>query len=117
MLIYGSKFCKQFLKRSPKEHSCEIISKSDHAALSGKKSFKEFFRKFHLVAMPTRGFDGIKFCEQFLKRTFHGKFLPCLVEIGPAVWKEKMFKGIVDATQQTTDSLILKAPLGHGVLR
>ena len=27
-----------------------------------------------MVTMPTNIFDGIKFCEQFLKRTFRGNF-------------------------------------------
>ena len=53
--------------------------------------------------MATRVFDGIKFCEQFLKRTSLGTFLPSLVQIGPAVWEEKMFKEIVDDTRRTTE--------------
>ena len=32
--------------------------------------------------MLTRLFDGIKFCEQFLKRTYEVTFLPSLVQIG-----------------------------------
>ena len=44
-------------------------------------------------------FDGIKFCEQFLKRTYQGTFLPSLVQIGRAVW-EKMFKEIADDGHQ-----------------
>ena len=60
--------------------------------------------------MATRVYDGIKFCEQFLKRTSQGIFLPNLVQIGPAVWEEKMFKEIVNWT-------ILKVPLEHVVLR
>ena len=63
--------------------------------------------------MATRVFDGIKFCEQFLKRTTQGTFLPSLVQIGPAVSEEKMFKEIVDDAHITT----LKAPLEHIVLR
>ena len=51
--------------------------------------------------MATRVFDGIKFCEQFLKRTSQGTFLPSLVQIGPAVWEEKMFKEIVDDGRRT----------------
>ena len=30
--------------------------------------------------------DRIKFCEQTLKRTSQGTFLPSLVQIGPVVW-------------------------------
>ena len=70
--------------------------------------------------MATRVFDGIKFCEQFLKRASKGTFLPSLVQIGPAVWEEKMFKEIVDAARCTTDDghiTTLLAPLDHVVLR
>ena len=41
--------------------------------------------------MATRVFDGIKFCEQSLKKTSQGTILPSLVQIGPAFWEE-MFK-------------------------
>ena len=51
--------------------------------------------------MVTRLFDGIKFCEQILKRISQGTFLPSLVQIGPAVWEEKMFKEIVDNSRRT----------------
>ena len=61
-----------------------------------EKIFKELLKKFNFVAMATRVFDGIKFCEQFVMRTFQGTFLPSLIQIGPAVWEEKMFKEIVD---------------------
>ena len=63
--------------------------------------------------MATRVFDGIKLCEQILKRTSQGTFLPSLVQIGLAVWEEKMFKEIVHDGHITT----LKAPLEHVVLR
>ena len=126
-------FANNFWKGSPKEHSCEIISKSDQqyrrrrflknffmsllckkppftrAMFLGKskfrehflkrvtqgtflwnyfkigpavleeKIFKELLKKFNFVAMATRVFDGIKFCEQVLKRTSQGTFLPRLV--------------------------------------
>ena len=62
--------------------------------------------------MATRVLDGIKFCEQFLKKTSQGTFLLGLVQIGPAVWEE-MFKEIVDEAHITT----LKALLEHVVLR
>ena len=68
--------------------------------------------------MATRVFDGIKFCEQLLKRTSQGTFLPSLVQIGEAVWEEKMFKEIVDDARRTTRHITtLKAPLEHVVLR
>ena len=47
--------------------------------------------------MATRVFDEIKFCEQVLKRTSQGTFLPSLVQICSTVWEE-MFKEIVDDT-------------------
>ena len=41
--------------------------------------------------MATRVFDGVKFCEQFLKKISQGTFLPSVVQINPAVGEE-MFK-------------------------
>ena len=65
--------------------------------------FKELLKKkFHFITIATRVFDRIKFCEQILKRTSKGTFLPSFVQIGPVVW-EKMFKEIVDDARQTTD--------------
>ena len=58
--------------------------------------FTELLKKFHFIAMATRVFDRIKFCEPFLKRASQETFLPSLVQIGPAVWEETMFKEIVD---------------------
>ena len=54
--------------------------------------------------MASRVFDGIKFCEQFLKRTSEGTFLTSLIQIGPANWENKMFKEIVDDARRTTDT-------------
>ena len=71
--------------------------------VSEEKIFKELLKKFNFVAMAIKVFDGIKFCEQFLKRTSQGTFLPSLVQIGPAVWEEKMFKEIVDNARRMTD--------------
>ena len=96
-------FTNAFWKGSPKEHSCEIISKSDQQ-YQRRRFLKNCLKKFNFVAMATRVFDGIKFCEQRLKRTSQGTFLPSLVQIGPAVWEEKMFKEIVDNAQRTTDT-------------
>ena len=89
-------------------------------AVPEEKIIKELLKKFHLVAMATRVFNRNKFCEQILKRTSQGTFLPNLVQIGPAVWEEKMFKKIDDNTQQMTEDrhiTILKAPLAHVELR
>ena len=52
--------------------------------------------------MATSVFGGIKFCEQFSKRTSQGTFLARMVQTGPAVWEEKMFEKIVDYAHQTT---------------
>ena len=76
-------FSSNFLERPLKEHFCEIISKSD---------------------LATRVFDGIKFCEQVLKRTSQGTFLPSLVQIGPTVTEENMFEEIVDDAGQTKNT-------------
>ena len=56
--------------------------------------------------MATRVFDGIKFCEQFLKTTSQGPFLPSLVQIGPAVQEELMFKELLTTHdgRRTTDT-------------
>ena len=62
-------------------------------AVPEEKIFKELLKKFYFVAMATRVFDGIKFCEQFLKRTS---------QIDPTVWEEKMFKENVDDARRTT---------------
>ena len=70
--------------------------------------------------MATRYFDGINFCEHVLRRTSQVTFLPSLVQTGPAVWEEKMFKEIVDDARHTTHNghrTTLKAPLEHVVLR
>ena len=72
-----------------------------------EKIFKELLKKINFVAIATIFFDGIKFCEHLLKRTSYGTFLLSLVQTGPAVWEEKMFKEINDDGPITT----LKAPL------
>ena len=51
--------------------------------------------------MVTRVLDGIKFYEQFLKRTSKGTFLPSLFQIGPVVLEEKLYKEIVDDARRT----------------
>ena len=92
-------FANSFWKGSPKEHSCEIISKSNQRFQ--EKIFKELLKKFNFVAMATRVFDGIKFCEQFLKSTSQGTFLPSFVQIGPVVW-EKMRRNCWRHTMDTS---------------
>ena len=51
--------------------------------------------------MATIVFDGIKFYEQLLKRTYQGTFLPSLVQIGQ---EEKRFKEVVADAQSTTNT-------------
>ena len=65
-----------------------------------EKIFKELLKKFNFIAMATRVFDRIKFCEHFLKGTSQGTFLPSLVQTGPVV-REEMLKEFVDDAQQT----------------
>ena len=96
-------FMNNFQKGSPQENSCDIISKSDQW-FQRRRFLKNCLKKFYFVTMNTRVFDGIQFCEQVLKRTSQGTFLPILVQIGPAVWEEKMFKEIVDNARRKTDT-------------
>ena len=100
MFLGRSKFREQFLKRVTQGTFMWNYFKIG-PAVSEEKAFKEWLKKFNFIAMATRVFDGIKFCEQFLKRTSQGTFLPSLVQIGPAVWEEKMFKEIVDDARRT----------------
>ena len=60
-------FANNFLKGSPKEHSREIISKSDHRF--GRRFFKNFFMSIQCKKPPfTRAMfmDGSKFRDHFL---------------------------------------------------
>ena len=68
---------------------------------SREEDFYRIAHKFYFVAMATRVFDGIKFSEHFLKKTSQGIFLPSLVQIGTAVWEEKMLKEIADDARRT----------------
>ena len=52
-------FTNNFWKGSPEVHSCEIIPTVQD------KIFKELLKKFHVVTVATRIFDGITFCEHF----------------------------------------------------
>ena len=89
MLMDRSKFCEQILKRVT-----QLTFLCDYFKIGpAEEIYTELLKKFNFVTMATRVFDGIKFCEQFLwiylKRISQRKFLPSLVQIGPAVW-EKM---------------------------
>ena len=97
----GSKFCIQFLKRVTQGIFLRNYFKIGPAVPEGK-IFKELLKKFPFT-MESRVFNGIKFCEQFLKMTCQGTFLPSLVQIGPVVWEEKMFIEIVDDARWTTN--------------
>ena len=97
-------FTEQFLKRVT-QGTFQWNYFKIKPAVTAEKIFKEFYRKFNYVAMATRVFDGIKFCEQFLKRTPPPRtFLPSLVQIGPAVGEEKMFN-----PSQTTNFRIFQS--------
>ena len=54
--------------------------------------------------MAARVFDGITFCEQLLKGTSQGTFLPNLVQIGTAIL-ENMLKESVDDARRTPGDL------------
>ena len=84
MFFDGSKFCDQLLKTVTQGKILGNYFKIGQV-VSEEKIFKEFLKKFHLVVMATRVFDGIKFCKHFLKRTTQETFLPSLVQIGPVV--------------------------------
>ena len=58
-LLTDQNFMNKFWNGSSKEHSAEIISKSDQQVQ--EKIFKELLKTFHSVAMATTVFDGIKF--------------------------------------------------------
>ena len=60
------------------------LTDQNFAVVPEEKTFKEFHKKFHLVVMATRVFDGIKFCENLFKSTSKGTFLQNLVQIGPS---------------------------------
>ena len=57
----GSKFCEQFFKRVTQ--GILWIYLKIGPAVSEEKIFKEFLKKIHLVAMATKVFDGVKFCD------------------------------------------------------
>ena len=114
MFLGRSKFPKQFLKRVTQGTFLWNYFKIGWG-VSEEKIFKELLKNFNFVAMATRVFDGIKFCEQFLKRTSQGTFLPSMVQIGASVWEEKIFKEIVDDAWRHVTTI--KAPLEHVVLR
>ena len=88
MILDSSKFRIQFLKGSPKEHSCEIISKSNQSILKNclKNSILSIWQR--------------EFLMENLPRNIPTKFGPNW----PAVWEEKMFKEIVEDAQRTTNT-------------
>ena len=107
-----SKYCKHFFEKVTQRKLLWNYFKIG-LAVPEAKIFKELLKKFHFITMATRVTGGITFCEQFLQRTSQGTFPRSLVQIGPAVWEEKMFKVTTHDGHRTT----LKAPLEHVVLR
>ena len=64
-------FMNSFWKRSPKKHSCEIISKLDQG-FQRSRFFKNFFMSVECKKSPPNGghvFGGSKFREQFFKKS------------------------------------------------
>ena len=173
-LSMDQNFSNKFWKGSPKEQSCEIISKSDQGfkrkrffknffmsvlckkppqplfirrikisriifekghpkdnlwnnfkigpAVSEDKIFKEFLKKFHLVTMATRVFDGIKFCKQFWRGP--PKKHSCqvwfkLAQRSRRSWCLKKLLMAQDGQRKTDNGhrVILKAPVEHVVFR
>ena len=102
-------FDKKFLKEQPKEHSCEIISKSDKW-FQRRRLFEELLKKIHFVTMAIRSFDRIKFfgppkvhsCQVWYKLAQKFGRRRCL----------KKWLTTHDGHRTT-----LKAPLQHVVLR
>ena len=85
-------FANSFSKGSPKEHSCEIISKSDQQFR--RIFFKNFFMSLWCEKPQfTRAMfmKGSKFREHFLKRVTQGTFLWNYFKIWPAVSEKKIF--------------------------
>ena len=62
----GSKLHEKLLKRVTQGTFLRNYFKIG-PAVPEEKTFKELFIKFNFIAMATRVFDGIKFCEQFFK--------------------------------------------------
>ena len=86
-------FANNIWKGSPKEHSCEIILKSDQRFQ--RRFFMNFFFMSILCKNPpfTRAMfmDRSKFHEQFLIRVTQGTFLWNYFKIGPADSEKKIF--------------------------
>ena len=77
-----------FGRQSPKEHSCEIISKSSTAlAVEVVKSL------FLFIALAAILFDIAELFEQFWYRVTQEIFLYNYFKIHPMVQKKKSFKG------------------------
>ena len=97
MFIHGSNFQEHFWKESPKENSCEIISKFDYRFQRKwffKRLLKNFFMSVKCKKPPfTKAmFINVSiFCQQFLKRITQGTFLWNYFKIGPGVLEKKIF--------------------------
>ena len=64
MFMEESKFCEHFLKRVTLGTFLRNYFKIVTAV--PEEIFKELLKKFHVITMATRVFNGIKFCEQVL---------------------------------------------------
>ena len=74
MFFGGTKFREQFLKRVPKEQSCDFNSNSDKRF---QRRILKIFSKVHTVKKPpsmaAMFFDGSKFRKQFLYKGYPKK--------------------------------------------
>ena len=93
-------FANKFCKGSHKEHSREIISKSDQR-FQRRRFFKNFFMSIKCKKPQfTRAMfmEGPKFREQFLKRVTQGIFLWNYFKIWPVVSEKEDFLRISSCT-------------------
>ena len=92
-------FGNTFWKGSPKEHSCEIISKADQQFLR-----RRFFNNCLKIQFRCHGNQSFRW-NQILWPVFEGDLLKNIpAKFGPnwpAVWEEKMFREIVDDARRT----------------
>ena len=104
MFIDGSKFREQFLKRVPQRTFLWNYFKI-FPAVQEEKILKDLLQKSVLVATATKVFDGINFCQQFLKvkipRNIPAKFSQnCPSCLGGG--EENVYK-IIDDGQRTQE--------------
>ena len=110
----GSQFRVQFFKRVTQGTFLWNYFKI-RPAVSEKKIFKELLKKFNLVAMATRVFDGIKFCEHFWRGPPKEHSCQVWSELAQRFGRRRCLKKLL--TTHDGHLTTLKAPLEHVVLR